>query len=69
MKKLFLISLFASLFYNFSFALNYVDYKVENGDTLYGIAFAHDMTASEFLKLNKIKDPDSYKLKVGETLR
>ncbi|TXJ44683.1 LysM peptidoglycan-binding domain-containing protein [Brachyspira pilosicoli] len=69
MKKLFLISLFASLFYNFSFALNYVDYKVENGDTLYGIAFAHDMTASEFLKLNKIKDPDSYKLKVGETLK
>ena len=69
MKKLFLISLFASLFYNFSFALNYVDYKVENGDTLYGIAFAHDMTASEFLKLNKIKDPDSYKLKVGEILK
>ncbi|WP_157150486.1 LysM peptidoglycan-binding domain-containing protein [Brachyspira sp. SAP_772] len=69
MKKLFFICFFASLFYNFSFAVNYVDYKVENGDTLYGIAFAHDMTASEFLKLNKIKDPDSYKLKVGETLK
>ena len=69
MKKLFLICLFASLFYNFSFAVNYVDYKVENGDTLYGIAFAHDMTASEFLKLNKIKDPDKYNLKVGETLK
>ena len=69
MKKLFLICFFASFFYNFSFAVNYVDYKVENGDTLYGIAFAHDMTASEFLKLNKIKDPDKYNLKVGETLK
>ena len=69
MKKLFLICFFASFFYNFSFAVNYIDYKVENGDTLYGIAFAHDMTASEFLKLNKIKDPDKYNLKVGETLK
>ena len=69
MKKNLFIFFFASLFYNFSFAINYIDYKVENGDTLYGIAFAHDMTASEFLKLNKIKDPDKYNLKVGETLK
>ena len=48
---------------------NYIDYKVKNGDTLYGIAFAHNMTASEFLKLNNIKDPDKYNLKVGETLK
>lgn len=69
MKKIIFISFFASFFYSFSFAVNYIDYKVENGDTLYGIAFAHDMTASEFLKLNKIKDPDKYNLKVGETLK
>ena len=69
MKKILFISFFASFFYSFSFAVNYIDYKVENGDTLYGIAFAHDMTASEFLKLNKIKDPDKYNLKVGETLK
>ena len=69
MKKILFISFFASFFYSFSFSVNYIDYKVENGDTLYGIAFAHDMTASEFLKLNKIKDPDKYNLKVGETLK
>ena len=69
MKKILFISFFASFFYSFSFAVNYIDYKVENGDTLYGIAFAHDMTASEFLKLNKIKAPDKYNLKVGETLK
>ena len=69
MKKIFFICFFASLFYNFSFAVNYVDYKVENGDTLYGIAFSHDMTATEFLKLNKIDNPDKYNLKVGETLK
>lgn len=54
---------------NYIFAVSYVDYEVENGDTLYGIAFAHDMKASEFLKLNKIDDPDGYKLKVGEKLK
>ena len=48
---------------------NYIDYKVKNGDTLYGIAFSHDMSATEFLKLNNIKDPDSYKLRVGEILK
>ncbi|WP_297286417.1 LysM peptidoglycan-binding domain-containing protein [uncultured Brachyspira sp.] len=69
MKKIFFICFIASFFCNFSFAINYIDYKVENGDTLYGIAFAHDMKASEFLKLNKIDNPDSYKLKVGETLK
>ncbi|MBW5393343.1 LysM peptidoglycan-binding domain-containing protein, partial [Brachyspira pilosicoli] len=47
---------------------NYTEYKVKNGDTLYGIAFSHDMTANEFLKLNKIDDPNKYNLKVGETL-
>ena len=69
MKKIFFIFFIAAFFCNFSFAINYIDYKVENGDTLYGIAFAHDMKASEFLKLNKIDNPDSYKLKVGETLK
>ncbi|MEI0531175.1 LysM peptidoglycan-binding domain-containing protein [Brachyspira pilosicoli] len=69
MKNIFFICFIAAFFYNISFAVNYVDYKVENGDTLYGIAFAHDMKASEFLKLNKIDNPDSYKLKVGETLK
>ena len=69
MKKIFFICFIAAFFCNFSFAINYIDYKVENGDTLYGIAFAHDMKASEFLKLNKIDNPDSYKLKVGETLK
>lgn len=55
--------------FSISFGANYIDYKVKNGDTLYGIAFAHDMSASEFLKLNNIKDPNEYKLKVGETLK
>ncbi|WP_232473104.1 LysM peptidoglycan-binding domain-containing protein, partial [Brachyspira pilosicoli] len=48
---------------------NYTEYKVKNGDTLYGIAFSHGMTANEFLKLNKIDDPNKYNLKVGETLK
>ena len=48
---------------------NYIDYTVKSGDTLFGIAFSYDMTANEFLKVNNIKDPDSYKLKVGEKLK
>ena len=48
---------------------NYTEYKVKNGDTLYGIAFSHGMTANEFLKLNNIDDPNKYNLKVGETLK
>ena len=47
---------------------SYDTYKVKSGDTLYGIAFAHGMTASEFLKLNNIDDPDKYKLYVGKTM-
>ncbi|PCG20970.1 LysM peptidoglycan-binding domain-containing protein [Brachyspira sp. G79] len=62
-------SIIGCTFFSISFGANYIDYKVKNGDTLYGIAFAHDMSASEFLKLNNIKDPNEYKLKVGETLK
>ena len=62
-------SVIGCTFFSISFGANYIDYKVKNGDTLYGIAFAHDMSASEFLKLNNIKDPNEYKLKVGETLK
>ena len=62
-------SVIGCTFFSISFGANYIDYKVKNGDTLYGIAFAHDMSASEFLKLNDIKDPNEYKLKVGETLK
>ena len=47
---------------------NYDTYKVKSGDTLYGIAFAHGMTASEFLKINNIDDPNKYKLYVGKTM-
>ena len=62
-------SVIGCTFFSIIFGANYIDYKVKNGDTLYGIAFAHDMSASEFLKLNNIKDPNEYKLKVGETLK
>ena len=62
-------SVIGCTFFSISFGANYIDYKVKNGDTLYGIAFAHDMSASEFLKLDNIKDPNEYKLKVGETLK
>lgn len=51
------------------FGENYINYKVENGDTLYGIAFSHGMSASEFLRLNDIEDADKYNLKIGETLK
>lgn len=51
------------------FGENYINYKVENGDTLYGIAFSHGMSASEFLRLNGIEDADKYNLKIGETLK
>lgn len=51
------------------FGENYINYKVENGDTLYGIAFSHGMSANEFLRLNDIEDADKYNLKIGETLK
>ena len=47
---------------------SYDTYKVQSGDTLYGIAFAHGMTAGEFLKINNIDDPDKYRLYVGKTM-
>lgn len=62
-------SVIGCTFFSISFGADFIDYKVKNGDTLYGIAFAHNMSASEFLKLNNIKDPNEYKLKVGETLK
>ena len=62
-------SIIGCTFASVNFGANYIDYKVKNGDTLYGIAFSHDMSASEFLKLNNIDDPDKYNLKIGETLK
>ena len=62
-------SIIGCTFASLNFAADYVDYKVKNGDTLFGIAFAHDMSANEFLKVNNIKDPDKYNLKVGEVLK
>ena len=56
-------------FASINFAAEYIDYKVKNGDTLFGIAFSHDMSANEFLKINNIRDPDKYNLRVGETLK
>lgn len=53
----------------FLFAADYINYKVENGDTLYGIAFSHGMSASEFLRLNDIEDADKYNLKIGELMK
>lgn len=44
-------------------------YTVKNGDTLYGIAFENNMKVNEFLNLNNIKNPASYKLLVGEKLK
>ena len=62
--------IFAVLNLSYSlFGENYINYKVENGDTLYGIAFSHGMSASEFLRLNGIEDADKYNLKIGETLK
>ncbi|WP_297278270.1 LysM peptidoglycan-binding domain-containing protein [uncultured Brachyspira sp.] len=62
-------SIIGCTFASVNFGANYIDYKVKNGDTLYGIAFAHDMSANEFLKVNNIDDPDKYSLKIGETLK
>lgn len=47
----------------------YANYKVKRGDTLYGIAFKNGMSVNEFLKLNKIGNPDKYNLKVGEIVK
>ena len=70
MKNIFkYASIIGCTFASLNFAADYIDYKVKNGDTLFGIAFAHDMSASEFLKINNIKDPDKYNLKVGEILK
>ena len=44
-----------------------INYKVKNGDTLLGIAYAHDMNANEFYKLNKINS--KYMLKFGDNLK
>ena len=68
--KLNISKIFAVLNLSYSlFGENYINYKVENGDTLYGIAFSHGMSASEFLRLNDIEDADKYNLKIGETLK
>lgn len=65
-----IFKIFLGLFISYSlFGANYINYKVENGDSLYGIAFSHGMSASEFLKLNNIEDADKYNLKIGETLK
>ena len=68
MNNIFKIFLGLSISY-YLFGANYINYKVENGDSLYGIAFSHGMSASEFLKLNNIEDADKYNLKIGETLK
>ena len=67
-NNIFKIFLGLSISY-YLFGANYINYKVENGDSLYGIAFSHGMSASEFLKLNNIEDADKYNLKIGETLK
>ena len=70
MKNIFkYASIIGCTFASLNFAADYIDYKVKNGDTLFGIAFTHDMSASEFLKINNIKDPDKYNLRVGEILK
>ena len=66
------VALYSSILGTFSSTVlfsNYIDYTVKSGDTLFGIAFSYDMTANEFLKVNNIKDPDNYKLQVGEKLK
>ena len=67
-NNIFKIFLGLSISYHL-FGANYINYKVENGDSLYGIAFSHGMSASEFLKLNNREDADKYNLKIGETLK
>ncbi|WP_295154692.1 LysM peptidoglycan-binding domain-containing protein [uncultured Brachyspira sp.] len=70
MKNIFkYASIIGCTFASINFAANYTDYKVKKGDTLYGIAFSHNMTANEFLTVNNIKDADKYNLKIGETLK
>ena len=65
-----ILKIFAVSILSYSlFGENYINYKVENGDTLYGIAFSHGMSASEFLRLNNIENADKYNLKIGETLK
>ena len=45
------------------------DYKVSSGDTLFGIAFAHNMSVDDFLKVNDIENYKNYNLKVGSNLK
>jgi len=47
---------------------NKTTYKVKRGDTLFGIAFSHNMSVDAFLKINNIKDYKKYTLKVGSSL-
>ncbi|MEE3214594.1 MAG: LysM peptidoglycan-binding domain-containing protein, partial [Pseudomonadota bacterium] len=42
-------------------------YTVQSGDTLYGIAWRHDMDFRELARLNNITPP--YRIDVGQTLR
>ena len=44
-------------------------YKVSSGDTLFGIAFAHNMSVDDFLKVNDIENYKNYSLKVGSNLK
>ena len=67
-NNIFKIFLGLSISYSL-FGVNYINYKVENGDSLYGIAFSHGMSASEFCAINNIKDFNKYNLKLGETLK
>ena len=70
MKNVFkYVSVIGCTFASINFAKEYIDYKVKSGDTLYEIAFSHNMNVSEFLKINNIKDANTYNLKAGEILK
>ncbi len=53
---------------NSIYANNLQTYTVKSGDTLFDIAFKHNISVSEFLKINNISDYEKYNLKQGEKL-
>ena len=52
-NNIFKIFLGLSISYHL-FGANYINYKVENGDSLYGIAFSLGVSAIELIKLKSI---------------
>ncbi len=72
MKKIVLLSICVILSLNNKSSVhangNLQTYTVKSGDTLFDIAFKHNISVSEFLKINNISDYNTYNLKQGAKL-